>query len=151
MLHRAQITIFSCRTFVSSRRHCFYFHVSLFHLFFIFYFLLILFLFDDWCLLNGHSYINKPAAVCLSMYDLLVDTRRQRVKLYTQCLPCLTHAGPILLQWRNCFIDLYKNTHEWNNSVYYDNSKTTAVFIYIIFIWKVDRSEIYLITMCVYI
>ena len=28
-----------------------------------------------WCPLKSHTYLNKPAAVCLSMCDLLVDTR----------------------------------------------------------------------------
>ena len=39
--------------------------------------------FNAWCLLKGHTYLNESAAqnsrIFLSMYDLLVDTRRYGV------------------------------------------------------------------------
>ena len=38
-----------------------------------------------WCTIKGHAYFDKPAAIScgffLSMYDLLVDIRRERVSI----------------------------------------------------------------------
>ena len=41
-----------------------------------------------WCSVKGHAYLNKPVSfqlqVCFSMYDPLVDTRYEKVKLKVQ-------------------------------------------------------------------
>ena len=48
--------------------------------------------FQNSCPLRDHTYLNKPAAfsfelqVCISMYDLLVDTRHEGLKIVNKDL-----------------------------------------------------------------